>query len=85
MHPFLAEDFHVKWSSLVPEAVEGDIRHALEVAKENIEAICAQDPAKANAPPTEEVTFVFGKIIWTFEDGGITAEDDWEAPVSIAQ
>ncbi|MEP4076235.1 M3 family metallopeptidase [Haloferula sp.] len=53
MHPFLAEDFHVKWSTLVPEAVEGDIRQALEVAKENIEAICAQDPATA----TYESTF----------------------------
>ncbi|MFC7337713.1 M3 family metallopeptidase [Haloferula chungangensis] len=53
MHPFLAEDFHVKWSTLVPEAIESDIRHGLEVAKENIEAICAQDAATA----TYESTF----------------------------
>ncbi len=54
MHPFLAPDFHIRWSTLVPEAVEPDIRHALEIAKQNIEAICAQDPAAA----TYESTFL---------------------------
>ena len=54
MHPFLAPDFHVRWSTLVPEAVEPDIRHALEIAKQNIETICAQDPAAA----TYESTFL---------------------------
>jgi len=28
----------------------------------------------------EHVSFCYERIIWTFEDGGITAEDDWEAP-----
>lgn len=28
-----------------------------------------------------EISFVYQKIIWTWMDGGITAEDDWEAPV----
>ncbi|MFT4175529.1 MAG: M3 family metallopeptidase [Luteolibacter sp.] len=54
MHPFLAPDFHVRWSTLVPSAIEPDIRHALELAKENIGKICAQDPAKA----TYESAFV---------------------------
>ncbi len=54
MHPFLAPDFHVRWSTLVPEAVEADIRHALELAKANIEKICSQDPASA----TYESTFL---------------------------
>jgi oligopeptidase A len=54
MHPFLAPDFHVRWSTLVPEAVEPDIRHALDLAKKNIELICAQDPATA----TYESTFL---------------------------
>lgn len=44
MHPFLAEDFHVRWSTLVPEAVESDITHGLELSKKNIAAICEQDP-----------------------------------------
>lgn len=43
MHPFLSPDFHVRWSTLVPEAVEPDIRHALSLAKNAIEAICDQD------------------------------------------
>ena len=43
MHPFLSEDFLVRWSTLVPDAVEADITHGLELSKKNIEAICAQD------------------------------------------
>ena len=54
MHPFLAPEFHIRWSTLVPEAVEPDIRHALDLAKQNIAAICAQDPATA----TYESTFL---------------------------
>lgn len=29
----------------------------------------------------ETISFTFQKIEWTWIDGGITAEDDWEAPV----
>ncbi len=43
MHPFLSPDFTVRWSTLVPEAVEPDITLALENAKSAIESICAQD------------------------------------------
>ena len=28
----------------------------------------------------EHVSFAYQKIIWTFVEGGITAEDDWEDP-----
>jgi len=35
------------------------------------------DPASANAPPTEEVTFVFGYIRWTYEPGGQEHIDHW--------
>jgi oligopeptidase A len=52
MHPFLTPDFHVRWSTLVPEAVAPDIRHALEGAKRNIEVICDQDPATATYAST---------------------------------
>lgn len=52
MHPFLTPEFHVRWSTLVPEAVEPDIHQALERAKANIEAICAQDPAVASYAST---------------------------------
>ena len=54
MHPFLAPDFHIRWSTLTPEHVEPDIRHALERASQAIEAVCNQDPASA----TYESTFL---------------------------
>ena len=43
MHPFLSEDFLVRWSTLVPEAVEPDITHGLELSKKNIEATSDED------------------------------------------
>ncbi|MEO5915075.1 MAG: M3 family metallopeptidase [Luteolibacter sp.] len=67
MHPFLAPDFHIRWSTLIPEAVEPDIRRALELAKRNIEAICAQDPAAA----TFESTFL------AFEKASEQLNDGW--------
>ncbi len=30
----------------------------------------------------EEIAFTYQKIEWTWNDGGITAMDDWEAPVT---
>ncbi len=30
----------------------------------------------------EEVSFTYQKIIWTWNEGGITAEDDWENPLA---
>ena len=35
------------------------------------------DPASASAPPTEEVTFVFGYIRWCYEADGIEHIDHW--------
>ena len=52
MHPFLAPDFEVKWSTLTAEVIEDDIGHALEVARGNIQAICDQDPAQADYDST---------------------------------
>ena len=67
MHPFLAPEFHIRWSTLVPEAVEPDIRHALDVAKQNIEAICAQGRSAANF----EATFL------AFEKASESLNDGW--------
>ncbi len=67
MHPFLAPDFQIRWSTLVPEAVEPDIRHALQLAKENIESICSQDPATA----TYESTFL------AYENASELLNDGW--------
>ena len=30
----------------------------------------------------EEIGFTYQKITWTWMDGGITAEDDWESPIT---
>ena len=54
MHPFLAPDFQVRWSTLTPEHIVPDIRHALALAQQSIDEICAQDPAAA----TYESTFL---------------------------
>lgn len=36
----------------------------------------------ATLPVMEEISFSYQKIEWTWVDGGITAMDDWESPVS---
>ena len=33
-------------------------------------------------PELERISFVYQKITWTWQDGGITAEDDWETPAT---
>ena len=35
------------------------------------------DPARAEEPPLEEVSVVFGYIEWTYEDGGVSHVDHW--------
>jgi type VI secretion system secreted protein Hcp len=35
------------------------------------------DPASANAPPTEEVSFVFGYIGWSYIPDGVEHVDEW--------
>ena len=39
-------------------------------------------PANATLPLREQVTFTYQKITWTWTDGGLTASDDWQSPVS---
>lgn len=43
MHPFHDSFFAVRWSTLVPTAVEADVRQALAEAKSKIDAIAALD------------------------------------------
>ena len=35
------------------------------------------DPASAMEPPTEQVSFVFHTITWTYESTGASHTDDW--------
>lgn len=39
-------------------------------------------PENMQIAEREHVSFTYQKIVWTFESGGITSEDDWEAPVA---
>ncbi len=36
---------------------------------------------EAGFPNTEQISFTYQKIIWTWAEGSITAEDDWETPI----
>ena len=38
-------------------------------------------PDLAKLATYEEIAFTYQKITWTWNDGGITASDDWESPV----
>ncbi|MBT8044883.1 MAG: M3 family metallopeptidase [Verrucomicrobiae bacterium] len=38
-HPFLADDYHIRWSTLTPDHVEADIDKGLEIAEANLEKI----------------------------------------------
>lgn len=38
-HPFLAKDYHVRWSTLTPDHVEADINEGLRLAEINLEKI----------------------------------------------
>ncbi len=53
------------------EIQEGRIASILRVSPDVI------DPASATDPPTEEVTFVFGYIRWTYEPDGVEHIDHW--------
>lgn len=41
-----------------------------------------KNPELSRYAEFEEVAFTYQKITWTWKDGGITAEDDWETPVA---
>jgi oligopeptidase A len=44
LHPFLQNDFHIKWATLTPEHIETDIGKALDQARSAVGAVAAQKP-----------------------------------------
>ena len=61
-HPFLAQDFQIRWSTLTPDHIVPDVTKAIESGKANIEAIKAVTP--------EDATFenTFGALETATED-----------------
>ena len=38
------------------------------------------DKEQSHLPAMERLAFIFQKIVYTYTNGGVTAQDDWEAP-----
>lgn len=70
-----------------PSATGQEVQHFTieltnaSVSNIQIEMLNNKYPENMQHKEREHVSFCYQKIIWTWEDGGITAEDDWEAPV----
>ena len=52
------------------------------IAAIQLEMLNNKYPENMQHKEREHVSFCYQKIVWTWMDGGITAEDDWEAPVA---
>jgi type VI secretion system secreted protein Hcp len=70
-----------------PSATGQEVQHyTIELKNGNIAGIRAEMlnnkyPENMQHKEREHVSFTYQKVIWTWEDGGVTAEDDWETPV----
>ncbi|MEO7332113.1 MAG: type VI secretion system tube protein TssD [Minicystis sp.] len=51
------------------------------VASINFRMLNNKNPDLMRYNEFEEISFTYQKITWTWKDGGIEAEDDWETPV----
>ena len=51
------------------------------IAQIKVQMLNNRNPENMQYREFEEISFCYQKIIWTFQDVGITAEDDWETPV----
>lgn len=52
------------------------------IASINFRLLNNKNPELMKYAEFEEIAFTYQKIEWTWNDGGITALDDWESPVS---
>lgn len=58
--------------------------YRVELVNANIASIDSrmlnnENPDNVRYPAYEEVAFTYQKIIWTYLDGGITTQDDWDS------
>ena len=65
-HPFLTNDFQIKWSTLSPDHIEADISKALADAKAAVDTVASQQ-----APLT------YTNIIVALDDGLDTLNRAW--------
>ena len=69
-----------------PSATGAEQQHyTVKLVNANIASIAARMPNNKHPDlmkfeTYEEIAFTYQKIIWTWTEGGITAEDDWESP-----
>jgi type VI secretion system secreted protein Hcp len=67
--------------------VGSEVQHyTIELVNANIASIGQRmlnnkNPELTRYVEYEEIAFTYQKITWTWTNGGITAEDDWETPV----
>lgn len=50
------------------------------LARVHVESLNNKYPENMRLPELVTYEFTYQKITWTWNDGGITAEDDWETP-----
>ena len=71
-----------------PSATGAEVQHySVKLTNANIASIDFRmannkHPDLMKFSEYEEVAFTYQKIEWTWKEGGITAMDDWEAPVN---
>ena len=71
------------WQPAVgPTLVEKQI-YTITLTNANVasihQSLIGGDPTNSKIPLCEEISFTYQKIQWTWNDGGITAVDDWSA------
>jgi len=57
---------------------DGTTEHYYTIKLTNARIASVEHVSDASSPPTEEVTFVFQTIQWTYTNGGVTHEDTWD-------
>jgi type VI secretion system secreted protein Hcp len=50
------------------------------IASIQLRMLNVRRPALMRIPEREEIAFTYEKVVWTWNDGGISAEDDWVTP-----
>ncbi len=69
-HPFLSDDYHIRWSTLTPECVETDIKQGIKLAQDKLEKIrCVkanevslENTFLALESATEELSRAWGRL-----------------------